>query len=43
MEQGAQRSCGCPVPGTVQGQVGQVSALVEGTSALGRDIGLDDP
>ena len=38
--QGAQRSCGCPIPGSVQGQVGhralEQAALVEGVPACGR-------
>lgn len=39
---GSQRSCGCPIPGSVQGQVGwggsEQSDLVEGTSAHGRGV-----
>ena len=42
MEQVAQRSCGCPLPGSVQGQAGWGSgqpALVEGVPAHGRAAG----
>jgi len=42
--QAAQRSCGCPLPGRVQGQVGWVweqPGLVEGVPACGRGLGLD--
>ena len=41
----AQRSCGCPLPGRVQGQVGRgfgQPGLVEGVPACGRGAGLDD-
>jgi len=41
----AQRSCGCPLPGNVQDQVGrglEHPGLVEGGPAHGRGIGLDD-
>jgi len=41
----AQRSCGCPLPGRVQGQVGQglgQPALVEGVAAQGRGVELGD-
>uniref|UniRef100_A0A672V587 Promyelocytic leukemia n=1 Tax=Strigops habroptila TaxID=2489341 RepID=A0A672V587_STRHB len=47
LAQGAQRSCGCPIPGSVQGQVGhrglEQPALVEGVPARGRGLGLDEP
>jgi len=42
LEQVAQRSCGCPLPGSVQGQVGWSSeqpGLVEGVPAHGRGVG----
>jgi len=42
LEQVAQRSCGCPLPGNIQGPVGWASeqlGLVEGIPAHGRDIG----
>ena len=45
LAQVAQRGCGCPVPGTIQGQVGQGSEkpdLVEDVPAHGRGVGLDD-
>ena len=38
----AQRSCGCPLPGSVQGQVGQGSehpGLMQGGPAHGRGVG----
>jgi len=38
----AQRSCGCPLPGSVQGQVGWSSeqpGVVEDVSARGRRVG----
>ena len=41
-EQVAQRSCGCPIPGSVQGQVGwgfEEPGLVEGVPAHGRGVG----
>jgi len=41
-EQVAQRSCGCPLPGSIQGQVGQgfgQPGLVEGVPAHGRGVG----
>ena len=41
----AQRSCGCPLPGRVQGQVGRAFGqlgLVEGVPARGRRLGLGD-
>ena len=42
MEQVAQRSCGCPLPGSVHGQVGrgfEQPGLVEGVPAHGRGAG----
>jgi len=42
LAQVAQRSCGCPLPGSVQGQVGQgfeQPGVVEGVSAHGRGVG----
>ena len=42
VEQFAQRSCGCPLPGSVQGQVGrgfEQPGLVEGVPAHGREVG----
>jgi len=42
LAQVAQRSCGCPLPGRVQGQVGrgfEQPALVEGVPARGRGVG----
>jgi len=42
LAQVSQRSCGCPLPGSVQGQVGQGSehpALVEGVPAHDRGVG----
>ena len=42
LAQVAQRSCGCPLPGTAQGQVGWSSehpGLVEGVPADGRGGG----
>jgi len=41
-EQVAQRSCGCPLPGSVQGQVGwgfEQPGLVEGLTAHVRVVG----
>ncbi|CAM9222639.1 unnamed protein product, partial [Bubo scandiacus] len=41
LAQVAQRSCGCPLPGSVQGQVGRgfdQCDLVEGVPAHGRGI-----
>jgi len=41
LAQVAQRSCGCPLPGSVQGQVGWSSehpGLVEGVPAHGRGV-----
>ena len=45
LAQGAQRSCGCPIPGSVQGQVGQGLEqldLEEGVPACGRGLELDE-
>ena len=45
MEEVAQRSCGCPLPGSVQGQVGwgfDQPGVVEGVPAHSRGVGLDD-
>ena len=42
LEQVAQRSCVCPIPGSVQGQVGwgfEQPSPVEGVPARGRGIG----
>ena len=42
LAQVAQRSCGCPLPGSVQGQVGWSSeqrGLVEDVPAHGRGVG----
>jgi len=42
LEQVAQRSCGCPLPGSVQGLVGrgfEQPGLVEGVLAHGRAAG----
>jgi len=42
LAQVAQRSCGCPLPGSVQGQVGwgfQQPGLVEGVPAHGSAVG----
>jgi len=41
----AQSSCGCPLPGSVQGQAGQGSeqpGLVEGVPAHDRGVGVGD-
>ena len=50
LEQTAQRGCGCPVPGGVQGQVGWGPAqsdlildLAAGSLACGTGLELDDP
>jgi len=43
LAQVAQRSCGCPLPGRVQGQVGWSSehpGLVEDVPAHGRGVGI---
>ena len=45
LAQGAQRGCGCPIPGSVQGRVGwgfEQPGLVEGVPAHGRGLELDD-
>jgi len=45
LAQVAQRSCGCPIPGSVQSQAGwgfEQPGLVEGVSAHGRGLELDD-
>ena len=42
LAQVAQRSCGCPLPGSVQGQLGwgfEQPGLVEGVPAHGRGVG----
>jgi len=42
LAQVAQRGCGCPLPGRVQGQVGwglEQPGLVEGVSAHDRGVG----
>jgi len=42
LEQVAQRSCGCPLPASVQGQVGWASehpGLEEGVPAHDREVG----
>ena len=46
LAQAAQRSCGCPLPGSAQGQVGQGwehPGLVEGGPAHGRGVGMRCP
>jgi len=45
LAQVAQRSCGCPLPGSVQGQAGrgfEQPGLVGGVPARGRGLELDD-
>ena len=45
LEQVAQRSCGCPIMRSVQGQIGwgfEQPGLVEGVPAHDRVVGLDD-
>jgi len=45
LAQVSQRSCGCPLPGSVQCEVGRGLAhpgLVEGVPARGRGLELDD-
>jgi len=45
LAQVAQRSCRCPMPGTIPSQVGQGSeqpGLVKGVPADCRGVGLDD-
>ena len=42
LKQVAQRGCGCPIPGSVQGQAGwgfEQPGLVEGVPAHGRGVG----
>ena len=42
LAQVAQRGCGCPIPGSVQGQAGwgfEQPGLVEGVPAHGRGVG----
>jgi len=42
LEQVAQRSCGCPLPGSVQGQAGpgfEQPDLVEGVPVHGGEVG----
>jgi len=44
LAQVAQRRCGCPLPGSVQGQAGwgfEQPGLVEGVPAHGKEIGID--
>ena len=45
LAQVSQSSCGCPLPGSVQGQVGrdfEQPGLVEGVPAHGEGLELDD-
>ena len=45
LEQVAQRGCGCPLPGSIQGQAGQgceQPGLVGGVPAYSRGLELDD-
>ena len=45
LAQVAQRNCGCPLPGSAQGQVGwafEQPGLVEGVPAHGRGLEPDD-
>lgn len=45
LAQSAQRGCGCPIPGTIQGQVGRVleqGGTEEGVPAHGMGVELDD-
>jgi len=45
LEQDAQRSCGCPLPGSVQGQAGrgfEQPGLVEVSLPMAVDLELDD-
>jgi len=45
LAQVAQRSCGCPLPGSVRGQAGwgfEQPGLVEGVPGHGRGLGLDE-
>ena len=42
LEEVAQRGCGCPIPGSVQGQVGwgfEQPGLVKNVPACGRGVG----
>ena len=42
LEQVAERGCGCPLPGSVEGQVGwgfEQPSLVEGVPAYSRGVG----
>ena len=46
LAQAAQRSCGCPLPGSAQGQVGrdwEQRGLVEGVTAHGGGLERGDP
>jgi len=46
LKQVAQRSCGCPIPGGIQGQVGwgpEQPDLVHGSPAHSRHLKLEDP
>ena len=46
LEQVAHRSCGCPIPGSVQGQVGwgfEQPDLMKDVPAHGRGAGLEGP
>ena len=46
LEQFAQRGCGCPLPGDVQGQAGwgfEQPGLVGGVPSNSRELELDDP
>ena len=45
VEQVAQGSCGCPIPGNIQGEVGRGSEQpdqVQDVPVRGRGVGLDD-
>ena len=45
LEQVAQRDCGCPISGSVQGQVGwgfEQPGLMEGVPAMAGELELDD-
>ena len=45
LEQVAQRGCGCPLPGSIQGQAGwgfEQPGLVGGVPAYSRGLELDD-
>ena len=42
LEQVSRRSCSCPIPGSIQGEVGwgfEQAGLVEGVPAHGREVG----